>query len=99
MEVESCYICGLCFGVRNRVMGEGNLDSVVVFVGEAPGHMEDETGRPFVGSAGKLLDHLLGRANMGRSDVFITNVVRCRPPGNRRPKKKEVEACSRYLEK
>jgi len=81
------------------VMGEGALDSRVVFVGEAPGRMEDETGRPFVGSAGKLLDHLLAKSRLNRVDVFITNVVRCRPPGNRRPKRGEVEACSRHLRK
>ena len=98
-EVESCRACSLCAGAKNRVMGEGNLDSRVVFVGEAPGRREDETGRPFVGSAGKLLDQLLARANLKRDRVFITNVVRCRPPGNRRPKREEVEACSGHLEK
>ena len=80
-------------------MGEGDLDSQVVFVGEAPGRREDETGRPFVGSAGKLLDRLLSGANLSRDRVFITNVVRCRPPGNRRPRREEVEACSGHLEK
>jgi uracil-DNA glycosylase family 4 len=85
--------------MKNRVMGEGALDSRVVFVGEAPGRMEDETGRPFVGSAGKLLDHLLTKAGLNRVEVLITNVVRCRPPGNRRPKRGEVEACSRHLRK
>jgi len=80
-------------------MGEGTLDARVVFVGEAPGRMEDETGRPFVGSAGKLLDRLLAKAQLNRVDVFITNVVRCRPPGNRRPKREEVEACSGHLKK
>jgi uracil-DNA glycosylase len=80
-------------------MGEGALDSRVVFVGEAPGRREDDTGRPFVGSAGKLLDRLLMKAGLNRVDVFITNVVRCRPPGNRRPKRGEVEACSGHLKK
>jgi DNA polymerase len=80
-------------------VGEGALDSRVVFVGEAPGRREDDTGRPFVGSAGKRLDRLLTKAGLNRFDVFITNVVRCRPPGNRRPKKGEVEACSGHLKK
>jgi DNA polymerase len=80
-------------------MGEGDLDSLVVFVGEAPGRREDETGRPFVGSAGKLLDRLLVGANLSRNGVFITNVVRCRPPGNRRPRREEVEVCSGHLER
>jgi uracil-DNA glycosylase family 4 len=99
MEVESCRACGLCVGAKNRVMGEGDLDSQVVFVGEAPGRREDETGHPFVGSAGKLLDRLLAEANLSRNGVFITNVVRCRPPRNRRPKREEVEACSGHLER
>ena len=98
-EVESCRACGLCEGAKNRVMGEGDLNSRVVFIGEAPGRREDETGRPFVGSAGKLLDRLLAGANLSRGGVFITNVVRCRPPGNRRPRREEVEACSGHLEK
>ena len=97
-EVDSCESCGLCTGVKNRVMGEGDLDSRVVFVGEAPGRREDESGRPFVGSAGKLLDRLLAGSNLTRGRVFITNVVRCRPPENRRPKREEVEACSGHLE-
>jgi DNA polymerase len=80
-------------------MGEGALDPRVVFVGEAPGRREDETGRPFVGSAGKLLDRLLAGAHLSRGNVFITNVVRCRPPGNRRPKDEEVEACSGHLKR
>ncbi len=80
-------------------MGEGALDSRVVFVGEAPGRREDDTGRPFVGSAGKLLDRLLAKAGLNRVEVFITNVVGCRQPGNRRPKKGEVEACSGHLRK
>jgi DNA polymerase len=98
-EVDSCCACGLGAGAKNRVVGEGDLDSRVVFVGEAPGRREDESGRPFVGSAGKLLDRLLADANMSRDRVFITNVVKCRPPGNRRPKREEVEACSGHLER
>jgi DNA polymerase len=98
-KVESCEACWLCAGAKNRVVGEGNLNSRIVFVGEAPGRKEDVTGRPFVGSAGKLLDRLLAGANLSRGGVFITNVVRCRPPGNRRPRREEVEACSGHLER
>jgi len=98
-DVASCRACGLCEGVKNRVNGEGDLDSRVVFVGEAPGRREDESGRPFVGSAGKLLNKLLVGAGLSRESVFISNVVRCRPPGNRKPKTSEVEACSGHLDR
>jgi len=98
-DVASCSACGLCEGVKNRVNGEGDLDSRVVFVGEAPGRREDESGRPFVGSAGKLLNKLLAGAELSRESVFISNVVRCRPPGNRKPKTSEVEACAGHLDR
>ena len=98
-EVSSCRACGLCEGVENRVNGEGDLDSLVVFVGEAPGRRENESGRHFIGSAGKLLDRLLSGAGLSRGKVFISNVVRCRPPANRRPKRGEVDACSCHLDR
>ncbi|HIH88695.1 TPA: uracil-DNA glycosylase [Candidatus Bathyarchaeota archaeon] len=98
-DVATCRQCGLCEGAKNRVNGEGDLDSRLVFVGEAPGRREDESGRPFVGSAGKLLDRLLAGAGLSRRGVFISNVVRCRPPGNRKPKGAEVEACSGHLDR
>jgi len=98
-DVANCRGCGLCDDAKNRVNGEGDLDSRVVFLGEAPGRREDESGRPFVGSAGKLLDRLLAGAGLSRDKVFISNVVRCRPPGNRRPKWSEVEACSCHIER
>ena len=82
----------------NPVVGDGDLDSPLVLVGEAPGRREDEQGKPFVGSAGKLLDNMLEEAGMKRSTLFITNIVKCRPPKNRRPLSKEVEACSGHLE-
>ncbi len=97
-EARRCGSCPLCRGAKNRVSGEGDPDSEVVFVGEAPGRREDESGRPFVGSAGKLLDGLLSDAGLARGRVYITNIVECRPPGNRRPTKVEVEACSRHLD-
>jgi DNA polymerase len=98
-DVAKCRACGLCEGAKNRVNGEGDLNSHVVFVGEAPGRREDESGRPFVGSAGKLLNRLLAGAGLSRENVFISNVVRCRPPENRKPKGSEVEACSGHLDR
>lgn len=97
-EVRGCRLCALSEGRLNPVVGEGSLDSPVVFVGEGPGRKEDETGRPFVGSAGRLLDTLLSHIGLGRSEVYITNVVKCRPPGNRRPKSGEVRSCTPYLD-
>lgn len=98
-EIMSCDRCGLCPGASRKVIGEGSLYADVVLVGEAPGRKEDEQGRPFVGSAGKLLDRLLGGAGLAREGVYITNIVKCRPPKNRRPKRAEVEACSGHLER
>ena len=97
-KVRGCHLCALSEGRLNPVVGEGSLDSPVVFVGEGPGRKEDETGRPFVGSAGKLLDQLLARIGLDRSEVYITNVVKCRPPGNRRPKSGEIRTCAPYLD-
>jgi DNA polymerase len=98
-EIMGCGRCSLCQGASRKVMGEGNLDAAVVLVGEAPGRKEDELGRPFVGSAGKLLDRMLKDAGLTREGVYITNVVNCRPPKNRRPKRAEVEACLGHLER
>ncbi len=81
------------------VPGEGNVESDVLLVGEGPGAREDATGRPFVGPAGQLLDELLGAIGWARQDVFITNVVKCRPPGNRDPEPAEAAACSGYLDR
>jgi len=97
-EVHGCRLCVLSEGRLNPVVGEGSLDSPVVFVGEGPGRKEDEAGRPFVGSAGRLLDKLLSHIGLDRSEVYITNVVKCRPPGNRRPKSGEVRSCTPYLD-
>ena len=92
-EIRAHGGCGQepCETATQLVPGEGNPDAAVVVVGEAPGAREDATGRPFVGGAGKLLDKLLAEAGFERSDVFITNVVKARPPGNRDPKKPEIE--------
>jgi uracil-DNA glycosylase len=92
--------CGfaICEEAINLVPGEGREDADVMFVGEAPGRFEDEQGRPFVGRAGQLLDEVLAEAGLGRSDVFITNVVKARPPGNRDPTRAEVEHWMPVLE-
>ena len=95
--VAGCTRCPLYETARNPVPGEGNPKAELVCVGEAPGATEDETGRPFVGQAGQLLTKILGAINLRREDVFICNVLKHRPPGNRNPAPTEVEACSPYL--
>jgi len=93
-----CVKCSLWKGRRNAVSGEGNIDAFVLFVGEAPGYWEDVKGLPFVGAAGKILNALLTKIGLPRERVFITNVVKCRPPENRDPRPDEVETCtSLYL--
>ena len=98
-EVISCSKCRLCETRRNAVPGEGSSTTKVVFVGEAPGEQEDNQGRPFVGAAGKLLTELLRSIDLRREEVFITNVVKCRPPINRPPRKDELAACRGYLDR
>lgn len=95
--IINCTKCPLYKTRRNAVPGEGSCDAKLMFVGEAPGSREDELGRPFVGQAGKLLDTLLEMISIKRSEVFITNVVKCRPPGNRDPIEEEIATCSPYL--
>jgi uracil-DNA glycosylase len=99
-EIRGHVPCGfeICEQATNLVPGEGNPTADVVLVGEAPGASEDRSGRPFVGSAGKLLDRLLAEAGLERDDVFITNVVKARPPGNRDPKADEVAHHLPWLE-
>jgi len=96
--IRSCRRCRLAESRKNAVPGEGNLNAEVLFLGEAPGRMEDLEGRPFVGAAGRLLNRLLSEIGLRREDVFITNVVKCRPPNNRDPKEDEVEACRPFTE-
>lgn len=96
-EVRTCVRCRLAEGRTNAVPGEGSPDTEVVLVGEAPGANEDRLGRPFIGRAGDLLVKLLGSIEWRREDVFITNVVKCRPPDNRDPEPDEVSACAPYL--
>ncbi len=98
-SVDVCRKCELYKEAENAVIGEGNLDSEIVFVGEAPGFNEDKQGKPFVGRAGKILDELLESIDLSREDVYITNVIKHRPPGNRNPTNEEIEACSPYLDK
>jgi uracil-DNA glycosylase family 4 len=98
-EVRICTRCALHRGRTNAVPGEGNPLSDVLLVGEGPGAREDATGRPFVGPAGQLLTELLGSLGWARQDVFIANVVKCRPPGNRDPEPEEIGACAGYLER
>ena len=95
--VLSCTKCEL-YRSRNKVVfGGGNFKSRIMFIGEAPGSNEDLTGLPFVGRAGKLLDKALHLAVLSRQDMFITNILKCRPPNNRNPNRKEIEACSTWL--
>jgi len=96
-EVRTCTRCRLAGGRTKAVPGEGHPDTEVVFVGEGPGQNEDRQGRPFVGAAGSLLQELLGMIGWSREDVFITNVVKCRPPDNRDPEPDEISACQPYL--
>ena len=96
-EIIGCTKCELHKSRKNAVPGEGPTAAKVMFVGEGPGQNEDEQGRPFVGAAGKLLTELLGSIGLSRSDVFITNIVKCRPPNNRAPRKSEIDACNPYL--
>jgi uracil-DNA glycosylase family 4 len=98
-EVRVCTLCPLAARRTHAVPGEGNLRSDVLLVGEGPGAREDATGRPFVGPAGQLLDELLRSIGWERGDVFITNIVKCRPPGNRDPEPDEAAACAGYLER
>jgi DNA polymerase len=96
-ELEGCTRCKLHSGRTNIVFGEGSPDAEVAFVGEGPGYNEDQQGRPFIGLAGQLLDRMITAMGFSRQSVFITNVVKCRPPDNRVPERDEVDACSRYM--
>ncbi len=96
-EVRTCTRCRLHEGRTTAVPGEGHPDTEVVFVGEGPGMNEDRQGRPFVGRAGELLNRMLGEIGWRRDEVYITNVVKCRPPGNRDPEPDEMAACAPFL--
>ena len=96
--VSVCENCDLHKTRTNTVFGEGNESAKILFIGEAPGRDEDKQGKPFVGRAGKLLTEIISSINLTREDIYIANTVKCRPPNNRNPEEKEVEACSDYLE-
>lgn len=98
-EVSVCEKCRLCKGRKRAVPGEGNPHAKIMFIGEGPGYHEDQQGRPFVGPAGRLLEESLASIGLKRSDVFITNVVKCRPPENRDPNPNEIAACNDYLDR
>ncbi len=99
LDLGDCHRCPLCKGRNRIVFGGGNPTARVVFVGEAPGREEDKQGVPFVGEAGQLLDRILFAMGLKREDVYICNVEKCRPPGNRDPEPEEIEACEPFLKR
>ena len=96
-EIRACTLCRLSSSRNQAVPGEGRTDADLLFIGEAPGWSENQQGRPFVGAAGKLLEELLASINLTREQVFITNIVKCWPPGNRDPQTDEIACCLDYL--
>ncbi|MCY3919581.1 MAG: uracil-DNA glycosylase [Chloroflexi bacterium] len=96
-RIAGCHACALAKGRTRTVPGDGDPTAELMFIGEGPGFYEDQQGSPFVGRAGALLDELLARIGMTRADVFVTNVVKCRPPNNRDPEPSEIAACEPYL--
>ncbi len=96
-EIRSCIKCPLSKNRTNKVPGEGSYNPTIMFIGEAPGRQEDIQGRPFVGRAGEYLTYLISTLGLRREDVYITNVVKCRPPNNRDPTEDEIEKCLPYL--
>lgn len=99
LQSKDCLKCSLGETRTNFVFGEGNPEAKIVIIGEAPGAEEDRLGRPFVGRSGQLLDKILAAIGFSRDDVFICNIVKCRPPGNRNPQKDEIQSCLPWLEK
>jgi DNA polymerase len=93
----NCTKCDLCLKRKNVVLGEGSINSEIMFIGEGPGEVEDNLGRPFVGPAGKLLDKMIDAIGLKREDVYICNIVKCRPPQNRVPTKDEMDKCMDFL--
>ncbi|MEM4389104.1 MAG: uracil-DNA glycosylase [Candidatus Micrarchaeia archaeon] len=96
-QIRACRLCRLSKSRKNAVPGEGPADAKLFFVGQAPGRKEDESGKPFVGMAGKFLDKLLAKVGIARGEVFITSAVKCFPPKNRKPRADELAACLPYL--
>lgn len=98
-QIRKCRKCGLWETRENPVPGEGSLDARIMFIGEGPGYHENKQGRPFVGRAGKILDDLLEHVGLERKEVYIANILKCRPPKNRNPKTEEIKACTPYLDR
>lgn len=98
-QIRACQLCILSKSRKDAVPGEGPPRADIMFIGEGPGFHEDQQGRPFVGAAGRFLEELLESVGLKREDVYITNVIKCRPPGNRDPQMDEIEACRPYLER
>lgn len=98
-EIAGCTACGLANGRHRTVPGEGPADTELLFIGEAPGWNENQQGRPFIGAAGRFLEELLASIGLSRQDVFIANVVKCWPPGNRDPQPAEIETCRPFLDR
>ena len=98
-EIIGCPLCKLSRNRKNAVPGEGQISAKLIFIGEAPGKNEDEKGKPFVGAAGRILNTAMEKAGIKRSEVFITNIVKCRPPENRVPEADELSSCRPYLER
>lgn len=96
-DITDCCLCGLHKTRNHIVFGEGNINARLVFVGEGPGYDEDQTGRPFVGKAGQLLTKIIQAMNLTREDIYICNILKCRPPGNRNPLSDEIQACMPHL--
>jgi DNA polymerase len=98
-KIKNCRKCELWKSRNNPVVGEGTITTRLMFIGEAPGYWEDMKCRPFVGRAGEMLDELLDALNLGREEIYITNVLKCRPPNNRDPLPTEIDACIPYLDR
>ena len=98
-RIQNCQKCNLCLGRKNIVYGQGNQKAQILFVGEGPGMQEDQQGLPFVGKAGQLLNQMLLSIAITRESIYITNLVKCRPPSNRNPEKEEIKTCSEILNK
>lgn len=98
-SILNCHKCNLYKTRKNPVVGEGSVNARIMFIGEAPGFNEDNSGKPFVGAAGKVLDKLLESIQLSREEIYITNVIKCRPPNNRNPSNEEIDLCTNYLNK
>jgi DNA polymerase len=99
VSVKNCKKCDLSRTRNNPVIGDGSTNTKILFIGEAPGYNEDIQGKPFVGKAGKILDELLESIGLSRDEIYIANILKCRPPNNRNPLKSEMESCTEYLDK